>query len=1557
MGELAGACVGGVFSVVEGCRLVGARGGLMQGLGGVGGAMVSVRGSLEEVAASLPVGGGVVVAAVNGPRSVVVSGEESGVAAVASVWEGRGRKVKRLRVSHAFHSPLMDGMLEDFRKVAEGVDFRPSRIPVVSGVTGELISDGDLCSADYWVRQVREPVRFYEGMRTLARERVGVCVEIGPGGGLAASGVECVADEAPEMVLVAAMRRDRDEVRTAVEAVAQAWVAGVPVDWKAFCPGRDGRSVELPTYAFRRRRFWVEADPGADLDGAGLDAAEHGLLTAVVRLAESGGLVLSGRLSHHTQPWLADHTVGGVALVPGTAFVELALRAGQETECRHLEELTLQSPLAVPEHGGVRVQVTVGAPDESGRRAVAVHSRTDDKEDGPWTTHASGTLSAAPATDSSPSTFGDLATWPPPGAEPVEVAGLYEELTARGYTYGPAFQAVRAAWRRGDEVFAEAALPEAARTASSYGMHPALLDGALHAAATGDILPTDGTWLPFSWSGVSLLRGGAHEVRIRMAATGRGAVTLALADSEGRPVLRAESMTLRPLGPDALSTTGASADRAADSLYPVEWVPVASSPSEPAPVIAQLEPGHPLGGLLDAMAPETDVVILRCAAQPDGGDVEGDDRRMAGGEGQGDRAREVLARVLATLQDWLADERCAAARLLVVTRRAIAAGPREDVLDLTHAALWGLVRSAQSEHPGRFLLLDVDSDDDAESARALPAALAADEPQLVLRGDQLFAPRLTRADAGSTLLRPPGARAWRLAATDGSLDLALVPHPEAERPLRAGEVRVSVRAAGVNFRDVMMGLGALPDLNPERGDGPAAAPHTGTAAPHTGLGSEGAGVVVEVGPEVTDLAVGDRVMGLLPGAFGPLAVADRRVLVPIPDGWSFERAAAVPVAYLTAYVGLADVAGLVPGESVLVHAATGGVGTAAVQLARHWGADVYGTASTGKWPALRDAGLAEDHIASSRSLDFADRLLASTGGRGVDVVLNSLAGEFVDASLRLLPRGGRFAEMGKTDIRDPERIATGHPGVDYRAFDLGDARPERLGALLAEIVRLLDEGTLAPPPVRGWDIRHASEAFRHMSRARHTGKVVLSIPTPLDPEGTVLITGGTGTLGGLVARHLADVHHVRHLLLLSRRGPDAPGAAELRDQLTARGAHVTLTACDAADREALRAVIADIPAAHPLTAVIHTAGVLDDGTLDSLGRAQLDTVTRPKLDAALNLHELTEELELSAFVLFSSAAALLGAPGQANYAAANAFLDALACHRRAHGLPATSLSWGWWETASDMTGALKRSDRARLARDGARPMPAPHALALLDAGRDLDAPAVLAARIDTTRLRGPAHRNGLSPLWRALVTPTAPPTATQAGGATQAGAAPASTGPGDGAPPLVRELRGRTGPERERLLLDLVRDHAATVLGHHGARTIGADQTFQDLGFDSLTAIELRNRLTHATGLRLPPALVFDYPTPAALARRLSTLLAPDEPEAPGPSVLAELDRLDGALTAAPPDADTRAGITDRLRTMLARLTDTPAPAEAVADTLGAATPDEILDFIDNELGRSRQGG
>ncbi|WP_422070527.1 type I polyketide synthase [Streptomyces orinoci] len=1514
VGELAAAHAAGVFSLEDACTLVAARGRLMQRMPGTG-AMVAIQATEAEV---LPLvaarAGEISLAAVNGPCSVVVSGAEGAVLEVAGYWKERGRRTSRLRVSHAFHSPQMTGMLQEFGEVAGKLEFHPPRIPVVSNLTGEIATDEQLCSPEYWVRHAQAPVRFHTGMRALVAAGVRTFMEVGPSGTLTAMAQDCLAEQpaATGAVVIPVARSGRPETGTTLAAVSRAFVQGTPVDWTRFFPQTGNRRVELPTYPFQRRGYpWSRASATAQVTAAGLAGLRHPLLGACLELADGQGTVFSGRLSRRTESWLAHHKVLGTALVPGTAIVEMALRAGTEARCGRLVELTQEAPLTLPDQGAVHLQVRVGAPGENGHRSLGVYSRPEEAPD--WVCHARGQL--APEAAAPPAAPGE--DWPPPGAEPVPLEGFYERLAAEGLDYGPAFRGLSRAWRLGEAVFAELALDRTARAgAGAYGVHPALLDSALHLALLdGALAGRSRLRIPFAWQDVSCHGAGAPALRARLTPAGTDSVSLALWDEHGAPVASVGSLVTRPITAGQLRAT-----RTQDTLFHLNWAAAEPVPgAAPGCVVlgdddlaaAVAAPGLPgpeaLLAALDSGESIPGLVLLPCRA-PDADTPDADDPLAA--------ARSLTGRVLEVIHHWLTDARLTDSRLAVITRGALSAADGEPVTDPAAAALWGLVRSAQSEHPGRFLLADLDGH--PGSTAALPAALSGNEPQLALREGRLLVPRLARGVPEGSLMPPPGAAEWRVAPAGGGTvdDLVLAPCPEAAAPLAPGQVRVAVRAAGLNFRDVVMALGMVADQR--------------------ALGGEIAGVVTEVGPDVPGLAPGDRVFGLAAGCLGPVAVADHRLIAPMPPDWSFPQAAAVPVTFLTAFHGLVDLAGLRAGEKVLIHAAAGGVGIAAVQLARHLGAEVFATASPAKWDAVRALGVDEGHLASSRTGEFEARF---AGSGGVDVVLNSLTGELLDASLRLLRPGGRFVEMGKTDIRDAARIAGEHQGVRYRAFDLMDAGPGRIAEMLAEILALFERGRLRPVPVRTWDVRQAPAAFRFLAQARNVGKLVLTMPPAWDPSGTILVTGGYGALGTEVARHLVRTGRARHLLLAGRRGPEAEGMAELTEELRKLGAlSVRAVACDMAERASVAELLASVPAEHPLTAVVHTAGVVDDGLLESMTPRRLDTVFRPKADGAWHLHELTRDRELAAFVLFSSAAGTLGAAGQANYAAANAFLDALAAHRRDAGLPATALAWGMWAGTGGMAAALDRAGLDRVSRSGIAGLSTEDGLALFDAALAADRAVWLPIRFHTPALRTAAGQGSLPPLLRGLAGTPADP------------AAPA------GAANALRERLAALAPgERRPAVRELVRGQVAAVLGHPTAETVDPQRPFKELGFDSLTAVELRNRLGAMTGLTLPSTLVFDHPTPDALTDAIEARL-PAGPGAPAESFLARLDDWAAGLAAAPLDQDERERVAARLRALALRWEEGTRPQDtgpAVAGELDLATDEEVIDFISNELGIS----
>ncbi|MGV7631465.1 type I polyketide synthase [Mycobacterium kansasii] len=1446
VGEITAAHLAGVLSLTDAVRVVVARGRLMAGLP-AGGAMVAVAASEDEVTPLLAPG--VEIAAVNAADSVVVSGPAAAVDVVVDRLVPLGRRVHRLAVSHAFHSVLMEPMLPDFGTVLADLTADPPQIGLMSNVTGQLAGSG-YGSASYWVEHVRKPVRFADSVAVIESLGAVTFVEVGPRAGLTAS---------PPLLV-----KDRPEARSLLTGLGELFAQGMSMDWRTVFTGLGAQRVELPTYAFMRRGYWLK-DLGVDqttLSGVGLRGLGHPLLGAVVERPDAGGVVLTGVLSPELQGWLGDHVVGGVTLFPGAGFVELALRAGDEVGCPVVQELTLLSPLALPVGEATRIQVVVGDADGAGSRTLSVYSTRAGGDS--WVLHADGVLRAG-----GPGHGVDLSVWPPVGASVVDMTGVYERLAQRGYGYGPAFRGLRAVWRRGREIYAEVAASEDVKVAG-FGIHPAVLDAALH--AWGFAAAADQLTLPFSWQGVSLQAAGASRVRVRITPADAGSVSVALADSAGLPVLSVRELAIRPVSGDALSAAALAAGGVAgDRLLELAWSPMTLAP----------------GGA------DSGVVVWASDAS-------------AGGV-----AERVIA-ALQTLQRWLADDRREV--LVVLTCGAVGLGG-EGVRDLAGAAVWGLVRSAQAEYPGRVVLLDSDG------SVAADAVVGAGEPQLVVRSGVVYGARLAVVNSGLTL----PDRLWRLGVGGGGTFEEVAARPCPRVDLAARQVRVAVGAVGVNFRDVLVALGMYP------GGGE--------------LGAEGAGVVVEVGPGVTGLSVGDPVMGLL-GVVSPEAVVDERLVTAVPAGWSLVAAAGMPVAFLTAWYGLSVLGGVRAGQKVLVHAATGGVGMAAVALARYWGAEVFATASVGKWDTLRAMGFDDEHIADSRTLDFEEKFRKATGGGGVDVVLNSLAGEFVDASLRLLVPGGCFIEMGKTDLRDPRAVTEQHRGVGYRAFDLMEAGPDLIAQMLSEVLELLSTRTLEPLPVRAFDVRCARQAYRYVSQARHVGKVVLTIPQGRAARsvlhgGSVVITGGTGMAGAAVARHLVDRYGVEYVVLVSRTGEHAPGVAELVAQLRQGGAQVSVAACDVADRDALEAVLTGLPDTFPLKGVFHAAGVLDDAVIASLTPSRVEAVLKAKVDGAWNLHQLTQDVDLAAFVMFSSMAGIAGAPGQGSYAAANAFLDGLAAHRREHGLAGLSVAWGLWEQPSTMTRHLGERDFARMRQAGLDRLTTEHALQLLDTALLSDRPVVVAAQLNTAVMTANAE---VLPLWRELVSRPSRRVID-------------STGTAASMPDLISRLQSLSPEQRHRELVDVIITNAATVLGHSSAVDIDAHKPFQDLGFDSLTAVELRNRIKAATGMTLSPTLIFDYPTPAALAEHLAQQLDSTVPVFADeqPDRLARFDavarELDSLVNRPDWTSEERDQVSDRLRAMLAGLA-TPSAAIVSHDAdISTASESELFAILDEELG------
>ncbi len=771
----------------------------------------------------------------------------------------------------------------------------------------------------------------------------------------------------------------------------------------------------------------------------------------------------------------------------------------------------------------------------------------------------------------------------------------------------------------------------------------------------------------------------------------------------------------------------------------------------------------------------------------------------------------------------------------------------EDCGSLAQSPLWGMGKVLALEHPElacRRVDLDPAAPVDCVDRLADELLEPDQEDQIALRPSGRWVPRLLRSAAAADRLRWPDAGTPRLApGSDGTLAGLHFETLEIAAP-GPGEVQVQVHAAGLNFRDVLDALGMVP-------------------VQIGALGSELAGEVLAVGEGVRQFAVGDRVVGLASGTFATRLNVPAGLLAPLPPGTSFVQGATIPVAFVTAELAIERLR-LHRGERILIHAASGGVGLAAVQLAQALGVEVFATASRPKQAYVRSMGVA--HVFDSRSRGFADGILEATGGQGVDAVLNSLTGEgFVAATLRALAPGGRFVELGKRDVWPAQRMHAQRPDVDYHVLGLetGSAQ-EHAGRVLSQVMERFASGQLKTLPSRVWPLCEAPAAFRWMQQARHIGKIVLRMPPLVEgrfhAEGTYLITGGLGGLGLEVARWMVQ-HGARHLVLNARRSPSADTELRLA-ALRQTGAEVLVCLGDISQAAQAQRILRQIDASPvPLRGVIHAAGVLRDGALVNQDWTRFADVLAPKVLGAWHLHTLTADRDLDLFVLFSSAVVLFGNPGQANHAAANTFLDALAHHRRAAGLPATSLDWGAW---SDVGAASRRDLAGHLAQAGFGWITPQQGVAALERALGEDCAQLGVVPVDwEVFARQPAgERAGrFLETFRARRQPTS---------------ARADTG-GD----LWNRLRRLPAEEHLPALTRFVQDEVARVLRLEAPPDVQTG--FAELGMDSLMAVELRNRLQSQLGqqVTLSATLAFDYPTTARLADHLLKLLQSDQQTSP----------------------------------------------------------------------------
>ncbi|NWG15754.1 MAG: type I polyketide synthase [Chloroflexi bacterium] len=1485
IGEVAAAHVAGVLSLEDAIRVVYHRARLMQQATGSG-KMASVEISEAEAAARIaPYGDRLSIAAVNSPTTTVLSGEPAALDAVLDGLEAEGISCRMLRVNYAFHSAQMEPYAGELAAALKGLKPGRAAVPVYSTVTGAA-QDGAAFDAAYWGRNVRQPVRFAAAVSQLIQEGYTTFLEISPHPVLSGMVVQCLEAEGQAGVVAASLRRNRDERETMLDALGDLFAAGYPVQWERFYPSGGRVVFDLPAYPWQRERYWVEPPqkpPALPQRMAGA----HPLLGQRVKSPLIEGALFDTLINPRDPAFLNDHRIWGAAVVPAAAYLEAALSAAAtvygEMGVVSLNDVFIQEALVLPEEQTRTVQLHLSA-HQNGAADFKFYSLSGEDI---WTLHVAGRLSLAQPDGAAVSEpFSPEAVQSRCGVFPAQEH--YNLAWESGIEFGPAFHGIEQMWRQDGEALAFISLPKSlAAEASIYRIHPVMLDACIQAMAAA--LPGYDehldTYLPVSFDRLRLYaRPGetvwSHARLYPAMAGGHDTVTgdIQVFDAVGQLVLDMRGLRLKRASREALrrAVHKQAGETPGDWFYEVAWqlAPVfePESRSEPGAWLIfadQMGIGEALAAQLEALGegfvlvkPGADYRVLSDRLIQVNPASRDDFQRLIRDAyassayrgivhlwgldvpplGQGDfspaDAQEVsLGGALHLLQALVASGMSDLPGLWLVTRGAMPvdgapAAPEQ-------SPLWGLANTIFLEHPElRPVCVDLDpAQDAAASAQALAREIRSADGQdrLALRGDGRYAARLVRGQAARTQADHEEQPMTLDISARGVLD-NLVRVPMIRSVPGPGEVEVRVRASGVNFRDVLNALGMYP----------------GDPGP---MGDEFVGEIVRVGEGVTDYQAGDVVLGMSPASFSTYVIAPVMKIVPKPAALSDEEAATIPITFMTAYYALHHLAGMSAGERVLIHAGAGGVGLAAIQLAQRAGAEIFATAgSPEKRAFLKSLGV--QYVMDSRTLRFAGEIMEITGGRGVDVVLNSLAGDFIPKSLSVLADGGRFLEIGKTGIWTVEQVAELNPTLRYYTIYLGDVirQDPPLGqAMFRDLMSMFEEGTLHPLPHRVFPVEDAVSAFRFMAQAKHIGKLVLKQPggsaASIRPDATYLITGGLGGIGLHIAGWLVE-QGARHLVLTGRGAPAEPARIAI-EKMESSGARVITAQSDVADAAAVKALMAEIERAlPPLRGIIHAAGTLDDGVLLQQDWSRFTTALYPKLNGAWNLYRSSAGLPLDFFILFSAGAALLGSPGQGNYTAANAFLDSFVHVCRAQGLPALGINWGAWEDTGMMAGLSSPERWAKEGIGALTPEQGLEAFALALQNRQAAQIAILPMAWGDF-----AQSSRMRPFFAEVVRAHQP--TAQVGRTPQRQAEPSD---------LLRRW-GETIPNRRRrLLLDTIRDEVIRVLGLRPTTTIDPRQPLNELGLDSLMAVELRNTLITMLDCTLPATLLFDYPTSDALA-------------------------------------------------------------------------------------------
>lgn len=1512
IGEYVAATIAGVFSLEDALKLVANRAKLMQRLP-QNGSMVSILENVELVKEIIkPYQDIVSIAAINGDKSVVISGENKAISSIIKKLEQNEIKYKRLNVSHAFHSALMQPVLENFRLITQSVSYKLPNLNIVSNVTGNVITS-KIASPEYWCRHILNPVLFASSIEVLSNIGCQIFLECGSEPNLLGMGRLHIEEKKLRQtnnntnpltndgfMWVPSMKKGVSNYQTLFSTLASMYVCGIKIDWNSVYQNKSLRLTNLPNYPFQRNRYWLDIKIASSKQG------KHSLLGEKSNIAYEGIHIFENVLNYDSACFLKDHKIFGKSVMPAAGYIEMALDASEKilnSSDISIIDMVFQQPLFIGEFD-TKVQTIINFGKDNYKFKIA--SLKDNHD---WVIHAIGNIQEG----TKPLIVGNnlLRKYKEKCTVEVNFKNYYEQLSEKGLNYGSSCQAISQLWSGKDTAIAKITFPsELLSDSNRYQLHPVALDACLQAiGATFDNINTN-IYLPNTLSKLHLnkhiqdyssdcwgcVKLNSHRDNYY--------VDIYLLDNDGKLIIQIDNLSLRAARSDSFKNV--TKNKFSNIFYKISWVnkepfnlninkaeneisdvrkppqkgtlqnlifcncnvnsqnaraifnktgksyrhiingkryqKIENSNSE---FIANFESSQDIKQVINNIYYEyskIDKVVY--ISDSDVIQIENVDKLL----------KKVSNPVLQLVQGLIQNNLINIGQFLLVTQGAVSVERDLQTAKLIQSTVWGLGRVIAIEHPElNCIRIDLDPQHTIEDQLDLLLKISDNtaESEIAFRGGKQYYPRLA-THKKFLLSNNSGQPSYLSIKKPGSLDNLNLESKTRQLP-NDNQIEIKIKATGLNFRDVLTALGLYPGKS-------------------TIIGCECAGEVVSIGKEITDLEIGDKVMAISSNSFSQYVTVERSLVCKYPSYLSFTDAATIPITYTTAYHTLFQLGKIKSGKRVLIHNAAGGVGQAAIQLAQYAGAEVFATASKAKWKYLKSLGI--KHVMNSRDLSFAADIDNYTNGEGVDIILNSLSGEFIPASLSVLKNDGCFIEIGKLNIWDESRIHQQLPNISYHLVDMAELcvqKPNLIQLIFRELIDKFKHHRILPLPKTVFALSNAVNAFRYLQQAKHIGKVVITPELTLDTKGVYLIAGGTGGLGLLVARWLTD-KGAKNLILLSKSKPSKHVKQEI-SSIEKQGVNIKNIQVDISNYEALSSVFESYQLVKNennisspflsdksplrLKGIIHAAGIIEDSTIQNMSWSNMKRVCQPKVNGSWNLHYLTKDINLDFFVLFSSAASLLGSPGQGSYVAANTFLDSLAHYRHAVGLPAISINWGTW---SDIGAAAQKQIDKRMSLKGVSPILPEQGLEILEqlllCTHTSRENAIAQVGIVNLEWKKFLHQGTFSSFFdnfkQFMPEQIIPQTN------------------------LKDELARINPAHRQSFLINILRSELNALLGFQDME-LSSNAGFFDLGMDSLTAIEFKNRLQDAVDIHMPSTAAFDYPNMEALADYILKQIFPFE--------------------------------------------------------------------------------